>query len=141
MKRVLNFKLLLLLFLLSGVYITLFSESGYLERRIHRKKIGELEKRVSDLKNENTRLSSLYEFYREGGLTEEDLLKAGYVKKGEKIIFFKGKLPQNEATRKTDRESEKPVSVKNLRIVWIFISAVVLIIFFFQRSGTTEEQQ
>jgi cell division protein FtsB len=141
LKKVLNFKLILLLFFLSGVYIILFSESGYLERRKHREKINELEKRVMDLKDENVRLNRLYEFYRKGGLTEEDLLRAGYVKKGEKVIFIKGKLPVNEARKKREPGEENPVSIGNLRIAWIFISAVVFIIYLYSRTGVTGEQQ
>ncbi len=141
MKKILNFKLILLLFLLSGVYITLFSESGYLERRKHGEKISELKKRVADLKNENTRLKRLSEFYREGGLTEEDLLRAGYVKKGEKVIFVKGKLPGNDGLKKPDPDDESFISMGNLRIAWIFISALVLIVYFYSRTGMTGEKQ
>jgi cell division protein FtsB len=140
LKKVLNFKLILLLFFLSGVYISLFSESGYLERIKHGEKISELEKRVLDLKDENIRLNRLYKFYREGGLTEEDLLKAGYVKKGEKVIFIKGKLPVNEELKKPELDDESLISIGNLRITWVFISALVLFIYFYSYAGMTEEQ-
>ena len=86
-----RYSLFFLLFVLTAVYSFVFSESGILERRRLDDDKDELNKRIEKLKEENVVLNDLHERYKDGEFNKEEALKAGYVKPGEKVLFFKGR--------------------------------------------------
>ncbi len=135
MGKIYNIRTFALVFILFGIYALLFSESGLLERISLQRKKADLEKKLGMLKYENDELTAAYELYRKGGLKKNDIMKAGYVGKGEKVIFFKGGgevgtdkgLPEAQYERNS-------IPLRDIRIIWAVVSLIVLIFYFSRKS-------
>ena len=135
MAKLFNFWTFVIVFFLSAVYVLIFSESGLLERLSLQKKKAGLEQRLQDLKSGNDELAARYEFYKNGGLTREDLLKGGYVRSGEKLVFLQG--VDGEAKGELKREATaapETVPLQHMRVIWIAVSAIVLLFYFLKSA-------
>ncbi|OHD64204.1 MAG: hypothetical protein A2176_01035 [Spirochaetes bacterium RBG_13_51_14] len=115
--------------MLATVYMFIFSKSGLLERINLEKDKKIVNKEIEALKSENNRLHQLLSRYRKGDFPREDIVQSGYLRPGEKVIFFRGledtAVPQNDMRLSA---TEFPVSLPYMRIIWIAISAVVVLV-------------
>lgn len=138
MGKIYNFQTFAVIFILAGTYALVFSESGFLERARFQKKRIELERRLVDLKAENEDLVAAYEFYRKGGLTKSDVMKAGYIEKGEKLIFFKGAKDDSRPRDLPGETSDAPgITMREARIMWIILSIVIFLFYLSRKSVTS----
>ena len=115
--------------ILSSVYFVLFSQSGLLERinleEENKLAYGKIEKLNSEKKN----LQNTLRGYQRGHYSDRDMLESGYIKPGEKIIYFKG---QREKTQSKEFEKTSDagyfLKLTHLRMIWITFSAAVLLV-------------
>jgi len=118
----------IIVFLLAAVYFFVFSESGLLERiALDREKSG-IAATIEGLKSENKNLQRLLNKYRSGDYPDGDLADSGYVKNGSSVLFFResGKKPGGGKPEKK-QDGDTPVPLTYLRILWITLSAFVIL--------------
>ncbi|MCU0847969.1 MAG: hypothetical protein MUD12_08800 [Spirochaetes bacterium] len=124
---------------LSGIYLLVFSGSGLLERIRLEKSSKSIIHRVDQLQSENKRLTKIHEKLKKGEQSPEDIVNAGYTDGSWKILFIKG-IKSNETGSGDMRSGEDEIDINQLRIVWISISAMVLIIFFLKKPQDEEAE-
>jgi cell division protein FtsB len=127
------------LFLLLGallvVYVFVFGESGILERMELRKNKARLAGRVHELGEENSRLRGLFARYRSGEFLDEEAGKAGYIKPGEKHLYFRNRDRGDGIRDDADAGKEGyRAEISHLRVLWLVVSALVLVFYFARRS-------
>ncbi len=135
-----RYSFFLLFFVLFAVYCFIFGDSGILERRRldDDKKI--LDQRIDNLKDENAGLDDLYQRYKKGEFKKEEAVKAGYIEKGEKLVFFKNEEKERQGPKeKTVKDDGFDVDLSHLRILWVVISVMILLIYYVVRSKYKEE--
>lgn len=126
---------------LSGIYLLVFSGSGLLERIRLEKSSKSIIHRVDQLQSENKRLKKIHEKLKNGEQSPEDTINAGYTEGSWKILFIKGIKSNETANVYGDmRFGEDGIDINQLRIVWISISAMVLIIFFLKKPRDEETE-
>ncbi len=140
LKRVYNLKVFFLVFILAGIYVFILGDSGLLVRIDLEKESIRLKQKIRALKKENRQLINNYQFYRKGGLTEKDLLKAGFVKKSDKLIFLKG-FREIRRSQPVIERGEAPyiLSLENFRIIWVVFSILMVLLFFLLQAGRVED--
>jgi hypothetical protein len=108
-------------------YVFILSKSGLLERLKLEEGKGRIVSHIENLKSENDMLRGRLETYRKGNYPDGDLLDAGYLRPGGKVVYFKGlkKLPRRE--REAPSEAGIYGVLQYLRIAWIAFSATLLI--------------
>jgi hypothetical protein len=128
-----RFKTILIIFILSGLYILVFSESGILERRELNKKYRLLSERIESLKSSNIKLSKDCENYRSGLYNNSDIIGAGFVYKTGKLMYIEDKSIEKIKEAETD-DYNLMISLDHLRIIWIVISATFLFYYFLKKN-------
>lgn len=132
-----KFRTFLLIFFLFSIYIFIFSESGILERIKLNNKFELLNKRISDLRDENIELNNSVNSYSKGNYSDLDILRSGYTGKEGNVLLFRG-LPEEKRTEyKVDQEILY-FNYDHLRIIWIIISVMIIIIFLTGKSNGSE---
>lgn len=134
-----NILLFVLLFVLFGVYMFVFSESGILERREVKKKNEKLSNQIKDLKLKNIELSHLYNKYKDGLVADKDLLMWGYLPFDKSLIFVDNSnrlLHKNEKKYETKKSK---IEITHLRIIWVVLSVLIILLYFSKRSDMTDE--
>jgi hypothetical protein len=117
------------LFFLAGVYLFVFSESGALERKRYEEKHSVIMEKIEALKSENSRLEAAAGRRDTVVISDEDLARAGYVKKGSKLIFNKAAAAAKGAGYLPSADQESGViAISHLRVVWIVISALTILL-------------
>lgn len=132
-----KFGTFLLVFFLFSIYIFVFSESGILERIKLNNKFDLLNKRITDLNDENTELNKFVKNYSAGIYSDSDILRSGYTGKGGNVLFFKG-VPEE---KRTDLVIDKDIfnfNYDHLRIIWIIISVMIITIFLTRKNDGNE---
>ena len=132
-----RFKTFLIIFLLSGLYIFIFSESGILERRALNKKYDRLNAKIDYIKKENDFLQKESGNYRSGLYRDNDIMGSGFVYKTGKLVYFKDS--EKEIISRPDFDNDDPlISLDHLRLIWIIISLMVLFYHFLKNNNSDE---
>lgn len=118
----------IIVFLLAAVYFFVFSESGLLERIALDREKSSIAANIEALKSENKNLQRLLNKYRSGDYPDGEIADSGYIKNGSSVLFFRnsGKRPGGGKTDK-EQEGNPPVPLTYLRILWITLSALVIL--------------
>jgi len=125
-------------FFLSGVYVFIFSESGILERRNLELKKQKLVSVLSELKNENRELESVYREYLSGSISENDFQKSGFTGRGDRVLYFKGGIPKDNRALPLLPEDESRVNLGHMRLIWLILSALIMIFLFSRMIRSSE---
>ena len=133
-----NFKwaLFLAVFALSSAYFFIFGKSGILERILLEKQKAGIEAKINALRDENGILKNRLDQYRQGAYTGDDYLESGYMKPGDKVLFFSAPGEKPAAAKKAKEGSEEYEGLlPTLRIIWICISvALIASLFLYYRK-------
>ncbi len=128
-----RFRTFLVIFILSGLYIFIFSESGILERRELNKKYNHLNEKIDYIKKENENLLKENEKYRAGIYNDKDIIGSGFVYRSGTLVYFKdsGKeiIPESNIG-----QDDFIISLDHLRIIWIIISMMFLFYYFLKKN-------
>ena len=89
---------IILAFVLAGIYVFVFSESGLLKRIELERDINALEKKIDNLKIDRDELRKMYERHSRGEQSTGDAIKSGYISREGKLIFLKGLYQKNQKT-------------------------------------------
>lgn len=137
MHRKDKFKTIILIFVLSGFYVFIFSDSGVLERRELSKKYDLLLKKIDYIKKSNSELSEECEKYRSGLYSQKDITGSGFVYKTGKLLYVNEK--ESEKVSKTGILPEDfIISLEHLRVIWIIIS-VMLIFYYILKKNKSDD--
>jgi len=128
-------KTFVLFFILFGVYLFVFGESGVLERIKLNKKAVELEKKISILNNKNRQLSDLNKKYRGNNFPEKDLLESGFVVKNGQLIFIRGLENKEIIEPESSSNGIDTIEVSHLRVIWLIVSSLILLLYFSRGAG------
>ncbi len=116
--------------ILATLYFFLFSQSGLLERLNLEDENRVVRGRIEKLNSEKVYLQNTLRGYKRGNYSDKEMLESGYIKPGEKIIYFKG---HQKAPDSKDREKSSVggffLTIGHLRLIWIAFSAAVLVCF------------
>ncbi len=135
-----RYSLFLVSFVLVAIYAFVFGDSGILERRRLDNEKTDLDQRIDNLKEENSRLGKLHEQYKNGEFLKEEAVKAGYIEKGEKLLFFKKQDKETQQkSEKSQVDDEFNVDLSHLRILWVVISVMIILIYYVIRSKYKKE--
>lgn len=135
-----SFTAILLIFFLSGVYLFIFGESGILERISLEHKQVSLMQRILELKNEQAELQEKLTRYQDGYRPESDITDAGLISPGNKILNVEIKSDNTcVEEKKITKDNSFEISRLHFRIIWIIVSAVILILFFTKRMMPKEQ--
>ena len=123
---------------LLGVYVFVFSDTGFLERRNLQKKKYILTERIQKLQIMNRDLELRIEQYSKGNFTLSDILDSGYVPVGSTTVYLENLQLSSFKENKEDKEKdsiiggEKPnvLDTESLRILWAVFSVFVMLIIF-----------
>jgi len=96
-----RFTLIVLLCVLSGVYLFVFSDSGLLERMNLERKNRELLANIGKLRGEKSSLEESLRSYEAGRVPDRDVLNAGMVGGGDRLVFL------DDRGQKTAMETRK----------------------------------
>jgi len=132
-----RFKTFIIIFVLSGLYIFVFSESGILERRELNKKYDQLAQRIDYIKATNTKLSKECEDYSSGRYSDSDIIGSGFVYKTGKLMYI------NDTGKETvpmdgTKQDDFLISLDHLRIIWILISGMFLFYYFMKKNKSED---
>ena len=138
-KQQYRFLVFIVVMILASVYSFVFSKSGFLERLNLEKGHGRILARIENLKSEKNNLQHTLQGYKEGKFSNKDFLESGYIKSGDRIIFF------NDSQKKIIKQQEKVTDAEfftylpYLRVLWAVFSAVVLagLIMYARRNNDT----
>jgi hypothetical protein len=128
----LSLKAFFLIFILSGMYVFIFGESGLLERISLAQHRQELLQHIDTLKAENKELSERLKLYQKGGIPADDFINSGYISDKSKVVILKQNSRPTESLS-NPLPAQDPSLVKHLRIIWVVIS-VLIILFYFSRQ-------
>ncbi|HOO73442.1 MAG TPA: hypothetical protein PK926_16905 [Spirochaetota bacterium] len=127
-----RFSSIVLLCVLSGIYLFVFSEGGVLERINLQRKNDGLLSGIRSLNEEKKRLESTLRDYEKGGKTGEDVLSAGFIRSGDQVVFLRNAVPgTGTAAKEKKDEASFTFEMIHYRILWVVLS---LLIFFFHYS-------
>jgi hypothetical protein len=122
---------------LLGVYVFVFSDTGFLERRNLQKKKYMLSERIQKLKTINLDLELRIEQYSKGNFTLLDILDSGYVPVGSITVYLENSqlsslLPSFQENKEEDSDDGKPnvLDTESLRILWAVFSIFVMLAVF-----------
>ncbi len=119
------------------MYVFIFSESGILERRNLELKKQRLVSVMSELKAENRELESLYKEYLSGTISENDFQKSGFTGRGDRLLFFKGGASKENRVLPVS-EDENRVNLGHMRLIWLILSALIMIFLFSRMIRSSE---
>ncbi len=132
-----KFRTNLIIFVLSGLYIFIFSESGVLERRELSNKYNQLSEKIDYINKNSSHLSKECEKYRSGIYNSSDIIGSGFVYKTGKFLYIndtgKEKVPDTGISR-----DDLIISLEHLRIIWILISVMFLSYYFLKNDKSDE---
>lgn len=134
--------LLLLLFVLFGIYSFIFGDSGLLERLEIHEEQKRVASRINNLNKENKLLSDEYNDIIDDN-TKDDFFKkeaanSGYIENDDKHLFFKGSIEKEKRADNTGKKDEYTVDISQLRILWL-VASVMIILIYFGRKKVSEE--
>ena len=118
----------LLVMSLLGVYVFVFSDTGFLERRDLQKKKYILSEKIQRLQIINHDLELRIEQYSKGNFALSDILDSGYVP-AESLTVYLENAQFTSFKEKEKSIDEKPnvLDTESLRILWIVFSVLVML--------------
>ena len=131
-KRV-KFKTFIIIFILAGSYLFIFSENGILERRELQKKYNLMMEKIASIKESNKSIKNECEEYRSGKFTNKDIIDSGFADKTGKVLYFSDAIEDKVNSSET-AQNEFMISLEHLRYLWIFISVVFLFFYFINKN-------
>lgn len=127
--------LFLLIFLLSGIYIFVFGDSGILERRSLSAEREYLAGMNSALAEENQKFRDIMENHK-NLLISSERNNFLYIKQGQKLVVFDMVNSLKDQVPRHVEKKEKVVFIRNLRVIWLVMSLLCVIFYFMKmRSG------
>jgi hypothetical protein len=124
-------KFVVLLAVLSAVYVFVFGESGVLERASYLKKKEGLAAGIARLEAKKKELSAVYDAYRRGEQTDSDMMKSGYVIRGDRLLYLKGlEGPHSGETEQAGLLGPEKVEISHLRVIWIIVSSLLVLLYY-----------
>ena len=131
--------LLIIAAFLSGVYFFVLGDSGIIERfrLMDEKQIVKARIQRREILNENLKL--LHNKYRKGEYTREDVLKAGYIAPGERVVFIKNFPNDEKNTEPFVRSGRVYVELRHLRILFAIVSLTILILLLIREKNRMPE--
>lgn len=141
-------KLLILIFILLGIYFFILGDSGILERMKLIQGNKELKKSISGLVQERDKLQKQYSIISNNqtnrNFYKEEASKSGYIAPGEKYIFFKSSGEKEkistEVSKKKDKYDKYSVELSHLRILWAVASIMIILLYFGKRRKEKEKE-
>lgn len=132
-----KFKTFIIIFILSGLYIFIFSESGIIERNELNKKYKRLNQKIGYIKADNERLLKECDKYRSGNYNDTDIINSGLVYKTGKFIYIDDRV--KEVVPDTGiNPGDFSISPEHLRIIWIIISVMYLFYHFLKKNKSED---
>ena len=136
--------LLVIVFILFGIYCFVLGDSGILERMKLVKAREEIEKNISILQRDNNTLQKQYSIVSNNktnsNFYKREASKQGFIAEGEKYIFFKKQENQETSKPKVKTKEDKyKVELSHLRILWAVASIMIILLYFGKRSGEKKE--
>ena len=125
-----RFKTFLLFFSLFSIYIFVFSESGILERNRLKNKFDLLDNRIVLLKQKNSELQNIYEKYSSSKYSDIDIVRSGYIYSQAEIFIFTDNTEDEQEKEYVINRNMLNFNLNHLRIIWIIISAMIVVIYF-----------
>jgi hypothetical protein len=122
---------------LAGVYLFVFSENGILERRELQKRYNRMTERIADKKESNSSLNNECEKYRSGKFNNKDITGSGFVHKTGKVMHVSDTVKDQVQAGEINYD-EFMITLEHLRFLWIFISIMVLIFYYFKEYNRRE---
>jgi hypothetical protein len=140
-KQQYRFFVIIVMGALTSVYFFIFSQSGLLERINLEKENTLIQQKIEKLKGEKLYLQDILRRYKEGKYPDSDILESGYMRPGERIIFFQGiKQKYQHRGKENNTDGEFGIRLPYLRIIWLVISAAVFLgLVLYGRSSKTDE--
>jgi len=135
-KRI-KFKTFIIIFMLAGVYIFIFSENGILERRELQKKYNLMTEKIANIEEKNLSLNNECEKYRSGKFNNKDIAGSGFVYKTGKVMYISDTVKEQVKTNETIYD-EFMISLEHLRFLWILVSVMILFFYFFKEYNKKE---
>ncbi len=127
-----------MVFVLFSIYCFVFGDNGILERNQLVKSKNEIKNNIAELTKENNNLQNEHaivsnnrtngEFYR------KEASKSGFIAGNEKYIFFKSGKNEKIKNGPIDKEDKYPVNISHLRILWIVISVIITLFYFWHKN-------
>ena len=132
-----KFKTFIFIFILCGIYVFIFSDTGILERRELNKKYNLLLKKIDYIKSSNSDLSKECENYRNGLYSSNDIIGSGFVYKTGNLLYIdekeKEKIPKSGII-----PDDFTISLEHLRIIWIVISTMFIFYYILKKNKSDE---
>ncbi len=132
-----KFKTFLLIFVLAGIYIFVFSESGILERRELNKKYDLLSDKIDQINLNSSQLSKECEKYRSGIYNSHDISGSGFVYRTGKLLYIND-TGKEEVPGNLINTENFLISLEHLRIIWILISVMILSWYFLKNNKSDD---
>ena len=133
-KRV-KFKTFIIVFILMGLYLFIFSENGILERWELQKKYNLLNEKIDLIKESNLNLNNEGENYRSGKFNNKDIADSGFVNKTGKVMYINDTTKDQVENSETIND-EFIISLAHLRFIWILFSIMFLFFYFFKNNNS-----
>ncbi len=140
--------LLLLVFVLFGIYCFVLGDSGILERIKLTERKDKVRENISRLVRENDKLKKDHSVISNSrtnrSFYKNEASKSGYIAPGEKYLFFKNtgeyNVKENGININAANDNKKyTVEISHLRILWIFASIMVMLLYFWKRNKEKED--
>lgn len=134
-----RYSLLLLLFVLFGIYSFIFGDSGLLERlRIHDEQ-ERVTERIHNLNRENKLLSDEYRDILDNNtrnsVLKKEAARSGYIENDDRLLFFKRSTAEEKKSENNpEKKEEFSVDITHLRILWLVASVMIILIYFGRKN-------
>jgi hypothetical protein len=130
--------ILILIYILVGIYFFLLGENGILERMKLAKNREKITSNISGLARENQKLQKEYSIISNDktnrNFYKEEASKSGYIAGKEKYIFFKNTGNTGSLEIVNIKEDTYPIPVSQMRIIWIVSSIIIVSLYIWRKN-------
>jgi hypothetical protein len=115
-----------------------FGDNGILERNQLIKAKDEIKNNIAELTKENSNLQKEYSVVSNnktnGNFYKKEASRSGFIAGNEKYIFFKNGRSGKIKSEAMSKENNYPVEISHLRILWIVISVIITLFYFWHKN-------